>query len=150
MKKLFYKGEFLREISEGDAEKISKLRGIQVMIDGEMLKKSQIEIRNLKNDENRLITDYSTEELREIIGNFEKEYDESATGEVVRNEILGYVKEGTIAHALKFGAITVKNIRGEKIYSVKLPEFYSYNLKHNALRELIYRREYAEKINLIN
>ena len=92
---------------------------------------------------NKNTWEYTTEELKAIIGNFEKEYHEATTGKVIRNEILGYVHEGNVEHALRIGAITKR----DNAYFVKLPEFRDYQEKHNALRELIGRRDYARKIN---
>lgn len=91
--------------------------------------------------------EYSTEELKAIIGNFEKEYSENATGRTVRNEILGWVKEGTIKRALMIGAIVKHEVNEKDVYFVSLPEYREYQEKHNALRELIGRRAFArEKI----
>ena len=103
-----------------------------------------IEQRTVKTiDTQKNIWEYTTEELKSILGNFENEYNENATGEVINNEILGFVKQGTIDHALKIGAIIKKG----KNYFVRLPEFREYRLKHNALREIIGRRDYAHEQN---
>lgn len=83
------------------------------------------------------------QELKEIIGNFEEEYNESATGKVIRNSILGCVKEGTVNHALRFKAITKHSINDKDVYFVKLPEYNIYQRKLNALRDLISLRDYA-------
>ena len=42
--KIFYKGEYLKTITKEEAEKIYNYKGLQVMVGGELLKKSQIEI----------------------------------------------------------------------------------------------------------
>ena len=94
-------------------------------------------------DTQKNIWEYLSEELKTIIGDFEKEYHEATTGEVIHNEILGYVHEGNIEHALRIGAITKK----DNDYFIKLPEFRDYQLKYSALRELIGRRDYAQKQN---
>lgn len=92
----------------------------------------------------KMIWEYTTEELKSIIGNFEEEYNESATGKVVRNTILGHVRQGTVDHALKFGAITIHNINSKDVYFIKLPEYNDYYEKENAMRELISRRDFAK------
>lgn len=94
--------------------------------------------------------EYSIEELKAIIGNFEKEYKENATGRTVRNEILGWVKEGTIKRALMTRAIVKHEVDGKDIYFINLPEYRDYQEKHNAMRELISRRSYAKRKNLEN
>ena len=90
--------------------------------------------------------EYTTEELKAILGNFEKEYHEATTGEVIHNEILGYVHEGNVQHALRIGAIT----EHDNTYYVKLPEYNNYQKKLNALDELFSRRDYAKKKNIEN
>ena len=114
---------------------------------------------NKKEEENRSfsglylngyeISRRSTEDLKRILGNFEKEYNENAMGEVEHNEILGYAKKGTIDHALKVEAITR---RYEEIYDkgvdyVHSPEYQEYDTKVRIIRQLLRRREYARKIN---
>ncbi len=89
--------------------------------------------------------EYSTDELKAIIGKFEKEYNENAMGEVTHNEILGCVKEGTVEHALRLGAITKKEISGKYSYFIKLPEYRFYQERVDALNELYNRRDYAIK-----
>lgn len=143
--KLFYKGEFLKTITQEESEKIYNYKGIQVLVDGELLKKSQIEIKKESiEQQNKMMSDYTKEELHSILGNFEEEYNQSATGKSIHNEILGYVKEGTIDHALRIGAITKHDVNGKDIYFIKMPEYNDYHKKINALRELISRRDYAK------
>ncbi len=93
--------------------------------------------------DDRSIWEYSVEELKAIIGNFEREYNETATGEIIHNEILGYVKKGTVDYALKVNAIEVKTIKDKYVYFVKLPGYTEYQNKLTALAELNGRREYA-------
>ena len=109
-----------------------------------MFKQKTVQVINVE----KKIWEYTPEELRSVLGNFEKEYNENATGEVIHNEILGYVAEGTIEHALRIRAITKKNINGKDVYFVKLPEYGDYNLKLRVLGEVISRRGYASKKDL--
>ena len=111
-----------------------------------MFKQQTVKIIDLQKN----IWDYTTEELKAIIGNFEKEYSENATGKTVRNEILGWVKEGTIKRALMMRAIVKHEVDGKDIYFINLPEYRDYQEKHNALRELISRRSYAKRKDLEN
>ncbi len=144
MKNLYYKGEFFKQITEGEADSIANRQGMHVELDGDLLKKSQIEIMGgSSNERNKPLFDYTTEELKQLIGNFEKEYNENATGEIVHNDILGPVKAGTVNHAVKSGAIT-----GDGKF-ILLPRYREYNQKHLALRELIGRRDYARSANKI-
>ena len=92
-------------------------------------------------DTQKNIWEYTLEELHSVLGSFEKEYHEATTGEIIHNEILGFVHEGNINHALQIGAITK---HGEN-YFVKLPEYREYNLKLRTLGELIERRKYARE-----
>ena len=94
-------------------------------------------------DTQKNIWEYTLEELHSVLGSFEKEYHEATTGKVIRNEILGYVHEGNVQHALGIGAI----IKQGDSYFVKLPEYREYDLKLRVLGELIKRREYAKKQN---
>lgn len=94
--------------------------------------------------------EYSIEELHAIVGEFEKGYNKAATGKTVRNEILGWVREGTIKRALMMRAIVKHEVDGKDIYFINLPEYRDYQEKHNALRELIGRRSYAKRKNLEN
>ena len=91
--------------------------------------------------------EYTKEELHSILGDFEKEYKEAATGEMIRNEILGYVKEGTVNRALMLRAIVKHNENGKDEYFINLPEYRDYQEKYNAMKELASRRNYARKIN---
>ena len=142
--KLFYKGEFLKRITKEESEKIYGYKGIQVMVDGELLKKSQIEIKkDDQEDQNRMMSDYTKEELYKIVGNFREEYRKALNGEVIHNAILGYVKEGIVKYALEFGAINSRKINGEDIYYVSMPKYNFYQEKLNAMSELNRRKEYA-------
>lgn len=94
---------------------------------------------------NKFIGDYTTSELKSLVGNFEKEYNEHATGELVNNPILGPVKQGTVEHAIRVGAISHETINGVLEYRVRLPGYHSYQFKLNALRLLILRRGKARK-----
>ena len=108
-----------------------------------MIEQKTVKIINTQ----KMMNEYTTEELHSIIGNFEKEYNEAATGDQVSNDILGYVKQGIVNQALRIGAI----IKQGEVYFVKLPEYREYDLKLRALRELISRRSYArEKNNPLN
>ena len=101
-------------LTENESEKltellISKNKPTHFNFRGNTLKSSMCEVRNISNETEtgeKRITEYTTDELKNILGNFEKEYHEAAKGEVVRNEILGHICEGTIQHALKVKAIT--------------------------------------------
>ncbi len=100
------------------------------------------------------ISKRSTEDLKRILGNFEKEYNESARSnlEIVGNEILGWVTQGTVDYALKIKAITKYSeiiYGGREVYYVHLPEYYEYGTKHRILRELIGRRDYAQNMNKV-
>jgi len=149
--KLFYKNEFLKNITEEEAQKIANYSGHQIFFDGEFLKKSQIEIRKeITETQEKRINEYTLEELHSILGNFEKEYHEATTGNHIHNEILGNVHEGNVAHALRLGAITrykFDKIRkpNEWTYFVKLPEYVNYQLKVEALKELNRRRDYKKE-----
>jgi len=92
-------------------------------------------------DTQKNIWEHTLEELHSILGNFEKENQEATIGEAIHNEILGYVYEGNIEHALRIGAITK---RGES-YFVKLLGYREYDLKLRALSELVERRKYARE-----
>ena len=94
-------------------------------------------------DQEKKVWEYTTEELHSIIGNFEEEYHEAATGKIIHNSILGYVHEGNIEYALRIGAITKR----ENHYFIKLPEYRDYDLKLRALGELLKKRNYAQKVN---
>lgn len=147
--KIFYKGEYLKTITKEEAEKIYNYKGVQVMVGGELLKKSQIEIKKESiEQQNKMMSDYTKEELHSILGNFEEEYNQNATGKSIHNEILGFIKEGTIDYALKLGAITKYDVNGKDVYFIKLPEYNDYHKKLNALRELIGRRNYAKNKDL--
>ena len=97
-------------------------------------------------DTQKNIWDHTTEELKIILGDFRREYHEATTGMIVHNNILGYVHDGNVKHALRIGAIT--ELDGH--YFVKLPEYRDYDLKLRALGELISRKEYAYKKNIEN
>ena len=143
--KLIYKGEVLATLTDQEANEIANAKGTTIIFKGQRLMSRLVETREDTSEgtgEKRL-TEYTKEELKAIIGNFEKEYHEATTGEIIHNKILGYVREGNVKHALQLGAITK---RGED-YFVKLPEYENYQEKHNALRELIGRRDYAKKQN---
>lgn len=92
--------------------------------------------------------EYTTEELHLMLGNFEKEYNENSTGEVIRNEILGHVREGTVVRALRLRAITKHEVNGRDVYFINLPEYRDYEEKHQAMCELISRRGFAKNKNL--
>lgn len=108
-----------------------------------------LEQKTVTKIDERCIWEYTTDELKNILGNFEEEYNSHMTGEVIHNAILGFVNQGTIDHALEIGAITRRKFKNrnndEWFYYVKLPEYYDYQLKYGALRELISRREYANE-----
>lgn len=144
MKQLYYKNEYYKNITDEEATSITNHKGIQISFKGELLKKSQIEIRNgIKDNEERRMVDFSTDELKNILGSFEKEYNENATGETIHNEVLGFVKQGNVNHALRLEAIT----EHKNVYYVKLPEYRNYDLKVRTLNELNCRRAYAKKMN---
>lgn len=94
-------------------------------------------------DTQKNVWEYTTEELRSVLGDFEKEYHKATTGEAVHNNILGHIRKGNIEHALRIGAITKR----ENHYFVKLPEYINYDLKIKALGELLSKRSYAQKMN---
>lgn len=95
----------------------------------------------------------NTDDLKRILGDFEKEYNESARSNkaIVHNDILGPVTQGTVDYALRVGAITkyYEPVYDRDVYYVHLPEYYHYNTKHRILRELIGRRDYAKGMNKI-
>ena len=148
MKNLIYDKKFKAHITDKEASDIMNFKGSHLNFKGEYLKKSLIEVFNEKKEalEDKRITEYTTEELKAILGNFEKEYHEATNGEVIHNEILGYVREGNVQHALRIGAITEE----DNTYYVKLPEYNDYQKKLNALDELFSRRDYAKKKNMEN
>lgn len=75
---LYYKGEFLKNIDQAEANRIYSFKSFQIMVDGEMLKKNQIEIRKEKEDEQEKMTTYNGKEVThsEYIRLLEKEQEE--------------------------------------------------------------------------
>ena len=156
---LFYDGEEIDQLTEIEENNLSETltsgkRPASIKWKGNTVETRKLVIRKRGDQQqNRIISDYTKEELHSILGNFEEEYNKAATGKPIHNEILGWVKEGTVEHALKFGAITKKfediyNDYVYYVYYVHLPQYYDYQKKHNALRELILRRDYAQDKNL--
>ena len=142
--KLFYKGEYLKTITQEKFEELKNYKGPQVVVDGQLLEKNKLTTGKEVEMENKMMSDYTKEELHSILGDFEEEYNKSATGKEIHNEIIGFVKKGTIDYALRIGAITIHTVNEEYRYFVKLPGYNNYQKKLNALRELIGRRDYAK------
>jgi hypothetical protein len=153
---LFYDGEEIDQLTSIEETNLSETltsskRPTSIKWKGNTVETRKLVIRKKGGQQqDRRISNLSTEELKSVLGDFEKEYDENATGKTIHNEILGHVKEGTVLHALSLGAITkhFEEIYDKEIYYVKLPEYYDYQKKCNVLRELILRREYAKEKNI--
>jgi len=90
--------------------------------------------------------DYSTDELKVIIGDFEKQYQSNQTGKMVKNDILGYMAEGIISFAESLGAITKHPVSLK--YSVHIPGYELWTQKYQAMLELQSRRWYAKRANM--
>ena len=87
--------------------------------------------------------EFSTYELKQFLGDFERQYREHAIGEIMQNDILGCEYEGIISWLLAKKAI---NQKGKEWYVC--PSAYNdFSLKYRIMRELEQRREYADKIN---
>lgn len=86
------------------------------------------------------------EELHAVLGDFEKEYEAHSVGAWVSNDYIGYVKQGIVdwmKNDLK--VIACKENFGLTYWFVVLPQWYDFEKKWNAWRELLYRREQAKK-----
>lgn len=145
---LHYNKTFKTIITDSEANEIMNFKGSHLNFKGEYLKKSLIEIFNeVKEVEEKRITEWTLEELHSILGGFEKEYHKATTGNSVHNEILGNVCEGNVKHALRVGAITKYKFNEGWVYFVHLPQYVNYTLKVEGLKELNRRRDYAKKEN---
>ena len=147
MKKLIYKGEEIDTLSEQEARELTNAKGLTIIFKGQRLRASQLEVMNEKSySKERHITEYSTPELKQIISDFEIEYKKHNTGEMIFNSILGSIREGIVSWAISIRAITENKIKGKDVYFVNLPNYDLFRKQFSAMNELIYRREFAKKV----
>ena len=91
----------------------------------------------------RLITDYTTEELKAMLGDWEREREEAIRAKPEKSEQtpLGVRPQGLIDLAVAAGAIVCRNGH----WFVRMPEIDEWQKKESALAELKWRREFAAK-----
>lgn len=97
-----------------------------------------ISLSHHEKEERNFPYDYSLDELKEIIGDFEKEFLAHSTGKLTHNEVLGTTKEGIVAWAREQKYITKDN-------RITFKGINEYMRRYRALEELNLRREYADK-----
>jgi hypothetical protein len=91
---------------------------------------------------------YSTEEIRLIIGNFEEEYKSHANNARVNNHVLGKTSLGIVNWCVNKGYITEKTDHGGKRYHKVGPNYEEFNKFYSGMNELRIRREYVNKRHL--
>lgn len=152
-KTLKYQQEYF-DLTTEEADRISNMllqknKATHFYFRGQTLKTSFVELKEKKNEivGEKRIHEMTTEELKEIIGDFERQYEEHKTGAIIHNDILGDEHEGIIEWALATDVITRKK-SGELSYCfIVEPEGIEWTRKRDAMRELRGRRKYAEKLN---
>lgn len=146
---LFYNGEEIDQLTELEENNLSETlvstkRPASIKWKGNTVETRKLIIRKRGDQQqDRRMSDHTKQELTEIVGNFEDEYNKNDSGPMVRSGILGVVSQGIINYAIRFGAITKRfeEMYGGDMYYIHLPQYYDYEKKYNAMQELRLRRE---------
>lgn len=93
--------------------------------------------------------EFTTEEIRAELGTFETEYIKNCTGQLIRNDILGFVNQGLVAWALLKKWIVNQIREGQQYYFVSLPAYYTFQKLYSGMKELQSRREYSKRMENI-
>ena len=108
-------------------------------------------MKNQRQEIPKRVYEMTTEELKEVLGDFERQYTEHQTGEIIHNQILGYEHEGVIEWCLETEMIAKKTGDGdEQDYYFLTMEGIEWQKKLNAYKELLVRRKYANEQSQIN
>lgn len=84
--------------------------------------------------------DYSTDQIKMELAEFEKYYNEACKGEKVHNDILGNTFQGVVDYAVEFGAIIDKS----GYWFIKESGWKYWDRKYRGMCELRSRRAYAK------
>jgi len=87
--------------------------------------------------------DYTTEEIRGDLGDFEKQYLEHCVGERISNGILGHTYQRILDWCIKEGII---NKKGNAVFYQTYHNWWRH--KEEGMRELWSRRDYAKRMEL--
>ena len=93
--------------------------------------------------------DFTTDEIKSELGNFEREYEEACTGNRVNNPAIGNTFQGVVDMAMGyFQAITKKEINGKEVWFVTRIGYPIWCKKTAGMTELRSRRSFAKKKEL--
>lgn len=162
MKILFYDKKRFADITDEESQTIQDAKGTHILFKGNYLKNNQIEIFNEQKEGGNEIWQKSTEELKEIIGEFEnqiKEHKENipptiqgqfkavADGKLPNCGTHWLFDRGVVAYYLKNGWLQTIKIENEKRSWAMTQKYVEDGIpqKEEALSELIGRRQFAEE-----
>jgi len=155
-KNVIYDREFLCEISNTEANRLlgilapqhNQKRPQTVVINGQLLQAKKVEILNTRTQQSKETHEMSMEELKEIVGDFEEEYNKHNTGEMEHNDIIGDEKAGIIRWCIQMNWIKKRQGMGYIEDCVCYPAYFNFKQKYDAMKELRGRRNFAEKEEL--
>lgn len=158
MKAIFYNRQKHCEISEEQARDVinkltSSRKPTHIEINGELLKTAMIEVHSIEEGEKKplKIWEFSTEDIKKELGDFEKFYKKYATGVYDYSDSLLFGEDkGIVKYLMSEGIIGEKDSKftGVKFkyrFITNLPRFDAYERKSQLYRELQSRRNYAQK-----